>query len=986
MTPAHGTPLHDQIAAMPVVGNAEAADRFIADLVANASKAECADLAALLETPGPARELIRGIGAGSPFLSRQCLRDPEALWLTLSQSPSARLEQIAAGLATGIDTDDQKSAMRALRLTKNRYALCVALADLAGVFDLDAMMAHWTQAADTLLQQAVRFCLRRSAARGKFQPPDPDAPDNDSGYIVLALGKYGARELNYSSDIDLVVFYERDQAPVSADVEHGPYFVRLTRELVHLLNERDADGYVFRTDLRLRPDPASTQIALSVDAGLQYYESHGQNWERAAFIKARPVAGDIAAGNQFLDELAPFIWRKYLDFAAIADVHAMKRQIHAVRGHGRIALHGHNLKLGRGGIREIEFFVQTQQLIAGGRQPELRCRGTLEGLRALSERKWISGTAAQELAGAYRFLRRTEHRLQMIADEQTHALPRDEARLLQAVNFAGYETVATFADDLSGHLGAVEAHYAALFEDVPELTSARASGNLVFTGDSDDPDTLRTLERMGFENPSAVTAIVRAWHYGRHRATRTPAARARLTEFLPALLEALSQTAQPDFALASFDKFLAELPAGVQLFAMLRNNPALLNLIADIMGSAPRLAHVLSQRRRVIDAVLDPGYIGALPGSDELREMVAEELAEAQDYQDALDRARVLGQEQGFLIGVGLLSGSVDTDRAAAAYSDLAAVLVDALKARVEQEMEKAHGRLPDGECAVLAMGKLGSREMTASSDLDLIIVYDHAPDAKESDGPKPLSPQQYYARLTQRLIAALSAPTAQGKLYDVDMRLRPSGHAGPVAVSLDSFIDYQSHKAWTWEHMALTRARVISGGEALAERIRETIRAVLTQERDADQVLSDMRDMRERIAREKGSGGVWDIKMERGGLLDIEFITQYAQLVHAHAAPDILRRNTLAALRALRERALVPSEDADTLIGAASLYHDLTQIIRLCVEETFEPATAPEGLKALVTRAGGETDFAHLETRLSQMERDVATIFARIGDNRSTG
>ncbi len=972
-------PLGERIRETPIPTDGDAADQFISDLAARAREARLDELAALLAASGPAVKLLRCVGADSPFLSQLCLREPEGLWLSLSQSPDARREQIAAELAQAMETEEQKAAMHALRRAKKRYALCVALADLAGVFALDQMMAAWSDAADTMLRHAVRFCLRRASAGGKLQPSDPDAPERESGYIVLGMGKYGARELNYSSDVDLIVFYDPERAPLAEGVEAGPFFVRLTRDLVHMLNERDVEGYVFRTDLRLRPDPSSTQIALSVDAGFQYYESYGQNWERAAFIKARPVAGDFEAGEQFLDGLAPFVWRKYLDFATIADVHAMKRQIHAVRGHGNIALHGHNLKLGRGGIREIEFFVQTQQLIAGGRQHELRCRGTLEGLHTLCARGWISREAADELTDAYRFLRRIEHRLQMIADEQTHALPRDESELLRVVNFAGYQTVEAFSQDLSARLTAVEGHYAALFEDVPELTSGRASGNLVFTGDSDDPETLRTLERMGFQNPSAVTSIVRGWHFGRHRATRTPAARAHLTEFLPALLEALSETAQPDFALASFDKFLSELPAGVQLFAMLRNNPALLKLIADIMGSAPRLARVLSQRRRVIDAVLDPGYIGELPEPDELRAMVAEEIGEATDYQDALDRARIVGQEQQFLIGLGLLSGSVDSDAAAAAYSNLAAIIVDALKRLVEDEMVKIHGRIPGSQCAILALGKLGSGEMTASSDLDLIIVYDHAPDAKQSEGAKPLSPQQYYARLTQRLIAALSAPTAQGSLYDVDMRLRPSGNAGPVAVSLDSFIDYQTNQAWTWEHMALTRARAVSSGNGLGERIEETIQKVLTRRRDADRVLADMREMRERIARDKGSAGTWDIKMERGGLLDIEFIAQYQQLVHAHAEPDILRRSTVAVLRALADYQFMQREDAEALARAAGLYHDLTQVIRLCVEGTFDPATAPEGLKAVIGRAGGEADFARLEDKLSHTEREVASIFDRV-------
>jgi glutamate-ammonia-ligase adenylyltransferase len=977
---ANAQPLAEQVAASFVIGNPDAADAFLDRLKSAGEQAGCTGLTQLVETASPARDLLRCVGASSPFLSGLCLRDPEALWLTLQSGPEQQLERIGSELADAIKEADQKTAMKVLRRARNRYALAVALFDIAAVADLEQVMAWWSRAADTLLQSAVRFCLSRAGAREQFHPQDPAQPELGSGYIIIAMGKYGARELNYSSDIDLVVFYDTESAPVASGTERGPFFVRMTRELVHLLNERDADGYVFRTDLRLRPDPSSTQVALSTDAGFQYYESHGQNWERAALIKARPVAGDIEAGKRFLDELAPFVWRKYLDFAAIADIHAMKRQIHAVRGHGKIALHGHNLKLGRGGIREIEFFVQTQQLIAGGRQPELRCRGTLEGLRALEKRNWISPAAADELASAYRFLRDIEHRLQMIADEQTHALPKNEEELLRVANFAGYETTEQFATELSRHLNAVERHYAALFEDVPELTSGRSTGNLVFTGDSDDPDTLRTLERMGFQNPSAVTATVRAWHHGRHRAVRTPAARARLTEFLPALLEALSQTSQPDFALASFDKFLAELPAGVQLFAMLRNNPALLNLIADIMGSAPRLARVLSQRRRVIDAVLDPGYLGELPEHDELREMVESELAEARDYQDALDRARVLGQEQGFLIGLGLLSGSVDSDRAAAAYSDLATVLVDALKRRVEEEMENAHGRVASGQCAVLAMGKLGSGEMTASSDLDLIIVYDHAADAKGSDGAKALSPQQYYARLTQRLIAALSAPTAQGALYEVDMRLRPSGNAGPVAVSLDSFIDYQTSKAWTWEHMALTRARVISGEKTISERIEMTIRDVLTQERDRQRVRADVRDMRARITREKGSRGAWDIKMEPGGLLDIEFIAQYQQLVHAHESAEVLQRRTVDAIRALAAHGVLDAADADQLLRAAGLYHDLTHMIRLCVEGAFDAESAPAGLTSLIARAGGASDFAELETKLAESKAAVSAIFTKMG------
>ena len=412
------------------------------------------------------------------------------------------------------------------------------------------------------------------------------------------MGKYGAHELNYSSDIDLIVFFDAEIAPLGETIEPGRFFVRLTRDLVHILQERTADGYVFRTDLRLRPDPASTQAAISTAAAFRYYESLGQNWERAALIKARPVAGDIAAGDAFLKALSPYIWRKYLDYNAIADIHAMKRQIHAAKGHERIAIAGHNLKLGRGGIREIEFFVQSQQLIAGGRQLALRTRQTLAGLDLLTQYGWIGAQVRDDLACAYRYLRRMEHRLQMMADQQTHTLPASQDELAKFARFAGYASLDRFKRELRRHMQKVEAHYAALFETVPELTPSRVAGNLVFTGDADDPGTAETLRQLGFKNPSMAIAALKGWHYGRYRSMQSERAREILTEFTPALLEAFADTSDPDLALATFDAFLSEVPTALQLFGMLRANPNLLRLIAQIMGSAPRLARILSRRRQ----------------------------------------------------------------------------------------------------------------------------------------------------------------------------------------------------------------------------------------------------------------------------------------------------------------------------------------------------------------------------------------------------
>jgi [glutamine synthetase] adenylyltransferase / [glutamine synthetase]-adenylyl-L-tyrosine phosphorylase len=822
----------------------------------------------------------------------------------------------------------------------------------------------------------VRWLLRAAAVKGDILPAEPHAPEAASGYIVLGMGKYGARELNYSSDIDLIVFYEPARARLKPGVEPSTFFVRLTRDLVKLMTERTADGYVFRTDLRLRPDPGATQIALSVDAALHYYETFGQNWERAAFIKARPIAGDIEAGEGLLREMAPYIWRKYLDYAAIADIHAMKRQINAHKGHAQIAIRGHNLKLGRGGIREIEFFVQTQQLIAGGRQTDLRVRQTIAALDGLAVREWITEDAARELAAAYRFLRTIEHRLQMIADEQTHSLPFDAAKFEQTARFAGYSSGEELSRVMKGWLEIVQRHYAALFEDVPGLSGTTGPGDLVFTGDSDDPATVETLRAMGFSSPSVVISTVRGWHFGRYPAMRSARARESLTEFTPSLLEALSRTAQPDIALATFDRFLADLPAGVQLFALLRSNPGLLQLLADIMGTAPRLARVVSKRPRVVDAVLDPGFIGELPEEGELARLVQTALARGQSYEDCLDRARALGQEQSFLIGVGLLSHAVTAEQAGCSYAMLADQLIRGLMDQVGRLMEREHGRVPGGQICVIGMGKLGGREMTASSDLDLILIYDFDDANAVSDGPKPMPATQYYARLTQRLISALSAPTAEGQLYPVDMRLRPSGKAGPLATSLAAFVRYQNSEAWTWEHMALTRARVIAGSPALAGTIEATIAEVLMKPRDREKIATDVRDMRARLALEKATKDIWDIKQHRGGLVDVEFIAQHLQLIHADQHPGVLDTHTVTSLEKLRAAGLLAEEDAAILLPAAHLYNDLTQILRLCVEGPFRPEGAPVGLKAMLASAADMSDFAGVEALLRQRLGEVAARF----------
>ena len=965
-------PFHTRIAAAPIVHDGARAERVLCDLAHRCNtEPELAPLACLLAA-SRVRDLLAGIFGASPYLTSLIERNPSALLSALVQSPEQRCATLTRDLAAEVaGADSTAHVMRTLRVFKNDIALLVALCDLAAVWPVMVVTQRLSQAADAAVDTAVRHLFRLAQKAGDWLSQEP------SGYIVLAMGKYGAFELNYSSDIDLIVFYDLGRIRLRAGLEVQTFFVRLTRDLVRMLTERTGEGYVFRTDLRLRPDPGATPLALSTEAALNYYESFGQNWERAALIKARPAAGDLVAGAALVDELAPYIWRKYLDFAAIADIHAMKRQIHAFRGFGTIAVAGHNIKVGRGGIREIEFFAQTQQLIAGGRQPDLRVSDTLTALARLNERGWITAAAAAELAEAYRFLRTVEHRLQMIADEQTQTLPEDPDKLSAIARFCGFAQSGAFAARLTSALERVQEHYVRLFEHSPDLT--RGGANMVLAGEADDPATVAALTHMGFTRASEIIAIVRGWHHGRYPAVRSARARELLTEVQPVLVEALARTANPDLALIGFDRFLSQVPSGVQLFSLLKQKPALLELIAAIMGTAPRLARILGKRRRVLDAVLDPGFFGSLAGRAQLEAMIAAELDDVPDLEGALDAARLFASEQQFLIGVRVLTGTISAAQAGGAYALLAECLIAAMQARVEREMVRAHGHVPGGAAAVIAMGKLGGREMTAASDLDLILVYDFDATAVLSSGLKPLAPIHYYTRFTQRLISAFTAPTAEGILYPVDMRLRPSGQKGPVATQLSGFVHYQTNEAWTWEHMALTRARVVSGPAALRAGVTAAIRDVLLKPRDPARTAADVRAMRARIAKEKGTRDPWELKQVRGGLVDLEFIAQYLQLVHAAAHPRILSQNTVEALENMAQAGVLDPGARDVLLPAARLLNNLTQVLRLCLDDPFDPAKAPQGLRSLLARAGSVPGFAQLEAELMAREAEVAALFDRL-------
>ncbi len=948
---------------------------FVAGLKADAAGRA---LKSFVRAYPPLAALLGGIAEAAPYLWDLVQADPARFVRLLDSNPDTALatllaEAKSAGAAAHAQTDVQ----RILRRMKAEAALLIALVDIGGVWPVARITGALTDVADTALGVAVHFLLREAVKRKKLAPPDRENPETTSGYIVLAMGKMGGRELNFSSDVDLMVFFDAAAAKLAPDVEPAPFYVNLTRDLVKLLQERTADGYVFRVDLRLRPDPSSTQIAISTEAALDYYESRGQNWERAALIKARGCAGDLAAGARLLRDLGPFVWRKYLDFATIADVHEMKRQIHAYRGHGEIAVEGHNVKLGRGGIREIEFFAQTQQLIAGGRHAELRSRSTLATLAVLTADGWIDAAARDELTAAYDFLRRVEHRLQMMADEQIHTLPAEAAALDVFARFLGFAGRTDFAAALVAHLRNVERHYVRLFERAPELLASRQQ--LSFAEGPAESETLDRLAQMGFRRPQEIVSAVHNWRNGRYRALRGEQARDNLMALVPVIVDQFSRAENPDAAFATFDRFLAGLRAGGRFFSLLRQNPELVRFVALILGTAPRLADILSQNPHFIDPLVEPRFFAALPDTAQLEAALARTLEETRGYEAVLDAIRLFGQEHMFLIGARILSGAMSAEQAGEAFARLADVLLRAVHKQVEDNFIATHGRIRDGKSAIMALGRLGAWEMTANSDLDLIVIYDFDQRHPNSDGKRPLYGAQYFARITQRLISALTVQTNYGQLYQVDMRLRPSGRSGPVATQIDGFRSYQEREAWTWEHMALTRARVVSGAAEFSTRIETTIREVLCRKRDARTIADDVVEMRAAIAKQKGDTNVWDLKYAAGALIDIEFIAQYLQLIHAATMPEILDTSTARTLEKATRLGVLKPEDAEVLRPAVRLFHDLTQILRLCLSTAFDPKSANAGVLELLARAADLPDFPALQAHLEETQRQVRACFVRI-------
>ncbi|KJZ20295.1 [protein-PII] uridylyltransferase family protein [Loktanella sp. S4079] len=891
-------------------------------------------LADLVDLPQELHALFVGTAGCSPYLAG--LMKSEADWILASlDNPEAAVSELIAGVHE-VSLD---ALPLHLRQAKRRVALITALADLGGVWPLETVTRVLTDFADASVQSALTALIAAEIARGKL-PADLDAAQG-GGMVVLAMGKMGAHELNYSSDIDLICLF--DETKFDPDDYHDirASFIRVTRKMAAILSDVREGGYVFRTDLRLRPDASVTPVCLSMEAAERYYESVGRTWERAAYIKARPCAGDIAAGKRFLTSLRPFVWRKHLDFAAIQDAHDMRLKIRDHKGlRGDLVLEGHNMKLGRGGIREIEFFTQTRQLIAGGRDTSLRGRETKAGLDQLALANWIPESHAVTLYDHYTFHREIEHRLQMINDAQTHHLPTDDT---------GFERLAAF---MGTDVETLRKEIIARSEEVHTLTE-------------------------GFFAPEPATTPTTQWgseitaRWQSYPAFRSPRANEIFERLKPEILTRLQEAAKPEEALAQFDGFLSGLPAGVQLFSLFEANPQLTQLIVDIAATAPELSRYLSRNAGVLDAVIGGAFFDPWPDADGLTADLAGELGVLDDYETQLIAARRWAKEWHFRVGVHLLRGLISAEVAGRQYADLAQAVVAGLWPVIVDEFARKHGPMPGRGGVVLGMGSLGAWRLNAESDLDLIMIYD-AQGVDASDGRRPLATRQYYARLTQALVTALSAPMSEGRLYEVDMRLRPSGRQGPVATSYNAFLDYQREEAWTWEHLALTRARAVAGNPELAQEIEAFRVSLLADKGRGPSVLADVADMRRRIAEAKPDAGAWSAKIGAGRLQDIELFAQTACLRAGVAARTVDEQ-----LQSGVADGWVNAADAQALTQAAGFMWRLQAVARLLTGGPLRPDEIGEGAKRLILRETNCEDLEQLAQRLRQQAADADRIIS---------
>lgn len=913
------------------------------------------DLAALL--PGSISERLARAAATAwtqaPFLKGLMRSRAGVLARLANAGPEAALAD-----ALALAGDGAADIMPRLRRARGDVALLVALADLSGDWALEPVTAALSEFADLAIDAAIRTALAERGGDGR-------------GLVALGLGKLGSRELNYSSDVDLILLHEPDLVPRRSHEEPDEAAVRIARRAVAILNDFGPDGYVARVDLRLRPASEITPMSLSMAAAEHYYQSEAETWERLAFVRARAVGGDQALGQLFLDRIRPFVWRRSLDFTAVRDVQSVSLRIRDHFEGGQAMGPGFDLKRGRGGIREVEFFTQIHQLIWGGRDPALRAPATLDGLAALAAAGHIPDESAAALGRSYRALRSLEHRLQMRRDEQTHMVPKLIADRRAVARLCGARDWPPVERALAAVTAPVARAYDLLIKAAaPEATQVPA----------EPVDWLKARHAASGAEGNAgrfargLAPLIARWRAGQLRALKSETARASFERVLPALVDALAAAAEPERAAARLDRFLEALPPAAQFLALLEANPRLVALLGHLLGVAPTLADALARAPALFDVMLAPDAFASLPPAAALSAELTAYVGTA-DYEQRLDRVRRWTGERRFQLGAQLIEGRADPLDVARGLSGLADAAIDALLPAVTAEMEAAQGRVPGSSGLVLALGRYGGGMLTHASDLDLIYLFD-GDSAAKSDGDKPMSASHWYNRWAQRLTSALSVPTAEGALYEVDTRLRPWGSKGAMIVSLDQFARYQAEDAEPWEHMALIRARIVAGSPAARAAATRIIEEQLARPREAMALKHEVLTMRAEIARAKPPGGAFDVKLGPGGLVDLEFLVHYLQLLTPQAVtPDMDR-----AIRALSEAGRLATDEAEALASALALLTRWLVVLRLVAPgDAALAGNFSAAVEAVIARALGAQGFAVAAEQLTLARERVRLAWTRV-------
>jgi glutamate-ammonia-ligase adenylyltransferase len=911
----------------------------------------------------------------SPYLSSSIVKNPEFFFDIFKNGVNSEFEKIITSVKS-YKFSGFEDLNKFLRKEKNKASLLIAIADIVGIWDVLEVTKNITIFADNVVGLATDCLLLDYHNKNIIKLVDVENPQKNSGLVIIALGKMGSFELNYSSDIDLAVYFEDDKLEYLGRKTLPQFWVEFTQQLIDVLQRRDFDGYVFRVDMRLRPDPGAHPVAVSLKTAFNYFNTVGQNWERAAYIKNRFIAGDEDSATHFKRFMDKIIWRRQLDFETIEDIHSIKRQIDTKQGSLPENLFNYNIKLGRGGIREIEFFAQTQQLIWGGRKPSLRKKDTVSALNALVEEGEVEQKIAAALIESYKHYRIVEHRLQMIADEQTHELPTSLETMEEFAIFCGFNNREEFINDLSSKITAVQNYYSNLFNTSPSLASdnPEASGSLVFTGMENDPDTIKTLQKIGFNDPEKISELIRGWHHGRINLTKKKRTRAVLTKLMPALISSFAKSQNPDVAFINLNEFLSKQPLSSQVFSLLYVNSEILDLLAEIFGGYPEIAESLTHHPNLLDYLVSSEFKNEFPEIEYLYSSLEENIThlDEKSLDKIIEATKIWANERRFQVGVKVIRNKISEGEIFENLSNIAEVILRILIPHIKQEINQQYGMVESSKFAIIAYGKFGSRELTFGSDLDLVFVYDVAENAALDLN---ISPSEYHIRFANKIAGYLTNLTESGKLFNLDLRLRPMGDKGAMACNLQSYSQYynlsQKDGAWAWEYMALTRARAISEDANFEDGLNKLISEKLQQSWVKEELKKQVIDMHKRVAVNKKTDDVFHVKHIRGGMVDVEYIVQYLLLLNASKNPLILKVKIIDAINALSLQNIIKPDHAKTLLEAFILYRKVQNILRITETKIFSKNT-----EKILCRYTGFKDFSALKNNLVSFQKKVVELF----------